>query len=62
MLQLGKTLIEIGFKVIDSEDNIGIITNIHDRHNVEVEFINKEGSGIYCMEPRCPFYDPLKKL
>ena len=50
--------LKIGLYVIDEKGFIGVVTEINDRHNVHVNLDNG-GSGIYCMEPECEYYDPL---
>lgn len=45
----------LGAKVIDREQNTGIITSIEDKHNVEVRFDNG-GAGLWCFVENCDAY------
>lgn len=50
--------VEVGIRVIDRDDNIGIIKDCFDVHNIIVEYVIG-GSGLYCLDPKCDTYDPL---
>jgi hypothetical protein len=56
--------LEIGMKVKDSEDNIGIIKKIKDIHSILIKF--ETGTGGYCFycldEKDQRHYDPLYKV
>ncbi len=44
--------LSVGKKVVDSEQNTGIIISIDDIHNVEVHFDNG-GLGLWCFAENC---------
>lgn len=50
--------IEVGMKVIDANDTIGVVKECFDIHNVLVDYLNG-GSGLYCLDSECESYDPL---
>ena len=50
--------IEVGMKVIDTNDAIGVVKECFDVHNIQVDYLNG-GSGFYCLDFQCEFYDPL---
>ena len=47
--------LRLGAKVVDREQNTGVITSIEDKHNVEVQFVNG-GAGIWCFVEDCYEY------
>jgi hypothetical protein len=47
--------LRLGAKVVDSEQNTGVITSIEDKHNVEVHFDNG-GVGLWCFVEDCDEY------
>ena len=47
-----------GLLVIDTNGILGTISSIEDKHNVHVDYDNG-GTGIYCMDTECSYYDPL---
>ena len=47
--------LRLGAKVVDCEQNTGIITSIKDPHNVEVKFDNG-GAGLWCFVENCEEY------
>lgn len=52
--------IEVGMKVIDQDDKIGIVKECSDIHNILVEY--EDGlSGFYCLDKKCDLYDKLFK-
>jgi len=58
--------LDIGDYVFDPDMNehgeYGIVREIHDIHNVFVEYENEGGSGLYCLDPACEDFDPSLKL
>ena len=52
--------IKVGDKVIDKDGTIGRVTEIESKHNIIVDCINCLGSGIYCIDKNCEYYDRLK--
>ena len=52
--------IKVGDKVIDKDGTIGRVTEIESKHNISVDYINCLGSGIYCIDKNCEYYDRLK--
>ncbi len=52
--------VEVGIKVIDGDDNIGVIKDCFDIRNIIVEYLDG-GSGLYCLDSTCNNYDPLYK-
>lgn len=53
----------LGAKVVNGEQNTGVISSIDDKHNVEVLFDNG-GVGVWCFVENCEQYikdseDPL---
>jgi|688.fasta_scaffold289824_4 hypothetical protein len=44
--------LQLGKKVVDGEQNTGVITSIDDLHNVEVKFDNG-GAGLWCFVDDC---------
>lgn len=47
--------LRLGAKVVDGEQNTGVITSIQDKHNVEVQFDNG-GAGLWCFVVDCDEY------
>jgi len=52
-------MFEVGNQVIDKDGNIGKVVNADDLHNIEVDYYSG-GKGLYCIDPECPHYDPIK--
>jgi hypothetical protein len=50
----------VGTTVTDDEGNVGVVRCSKDLHNVEVDFDNNGGFGLYCIVPDCDEYDGLK--
>jgi hypothetical protein len=64
MIKLEFSELTVGMKVIDTDENIGIIKKIKDIHNILVKFETGTGGyGFYCLDDSDEkFYDPLYKL
>ena len=45
--------ISIGMRVIDDDGEIGKVTEIHNIHDILVEYDNDGGSGLYCLDDEC---------
>lgn len=59
-----KIKFKVGDKVTDLQGRDGIITDIKDIHNVEVQYTRRyteTGIGLYCLDENCSeFFDELK--
>ena len=47
-----------GLCIQDEDGYVGMITSIEDIHNIHIDLDNG-GSGIYCMDPTCQYYNKL---
>lgn len=50
--------IQCGLKVIDRDDNVGVVKDCTDIHNVLVLY-EPNGQGLYCLDEKCETYEPL---
>lgn len=50
--------VEVGMKVIDQDDHIGVVKECDDIHNVLIEYDNGM-NGLYCLDKNCKEYDEL---
>ena len=51
--------IKVGDKVINKDGDIGIVVNMENLHDVEVEYLGG-GVGLYCIDKECPDYEGLE--
>jgi hypothetical protein len=51
--------LEVGMKVIDRYDHVGVIKQCDDINNVIIEFEGGLGTIFYCLDKNCYDYDEL---
>lgn len=44
--------IKVGMTVIDSDGDIGTVTDCRDVHNIQVKY-GEDGLGLICLDPNC---------